>query len=358
MNENPSNRASVTLKTIADALGINASTASRAMHDDLRLRPETRAKVQQAARQMGYRPNPYVTAFATHVRNHRAAPPQASVAILDCNEDNPNARVWSQRYEQGIRDRAADHGFGVDILRLHEHGGRGDEVMRILEARGIRGMVVMPVRGQAVQPGIDFRAMASSTIDLSLRYPALHRASPDYFQGMQLALQTLHARRHRRIGFCTNRGEIRRIGSRWLGAFLAWQAESLPEEQVKPHINPFEDVTQENAEKAGRLWDECRESFERWLETEKPDAIVSNDLFFLDWIALVGLRVPGDIGFASLGIFPGTTTRSGVDQRTEHIGAAALDLVVGQIQRNEYGIPAVPQNVLVPAVWVDGETIA
>jgi DNA-binding LacI/PurR family transcriptional regulator len=346
---------SVTLRDIADAAGVNPSTVSRAMRGDPRLRPETRAQIQDLARQMRYRPNPFVTAFATHVRNHRNLPNQATIAVLDTYSDELASAGWVVRYEQGIRERAADHGFAVDVLRLRDHGG-GADAGKVIDARGIRGVIIMPVRGQTVLTGLDFRSLAASTIDLSLRHPLLHRASPDYFQGIQLALDTLHARRYRRIGFCTNRGEVRRIGSRWLGGYLAWHSDGLPEEHVAPHINPHEEASDEDTAKAAAHWRECRDAFARWLEQEKPDAIVSNDTFFEAWLRELGRRVPGDVAFGSLGLALGASVHAGIDQRCEQVGAAAMDLVISQIYRNEYGLPLIPTTVLVPSTWVDGET--
>lgn len=348
----------VTLRDIADAARVNPSTVSRALRDDPRLRPETCRRVQDVARQLRYQPNPFVTAFATHVRNHRVAPGRATVALLDTYSDN-ESHVWAKRYEAGVQERAADHGFSVDVFRLRDFAGGSEEISKVVGARGIRGLIIMPVRGQTVLTGFDFAGLACSTIDLSLRHPLLHRASPDYFQGMRLALETLHARRCRRIGFCSYRGEVRRIGSRWLGSYLAWQLDGEPDERLVPHINPHEDaqgaVTDPSASAAH--WRECRDQFARWLDQEKPDAVVSNDFFFQDWLRELGMRVPQQVAFAALGLAPGSRTCAGIDQRTDRVGAAAMDLVVSQVYRNEYGLPTIPDTVLVPGAWVDGDSV-
>lgn len=346
----------VTLRDVAAAAGVNQSTVSRAMRGDPRLRPETRRQIREMARRMGYRPNPFVTALTSHVRNRRALPSRATIAVLDtCVEEGPPA-PWLVMYENGIRRRAAELGFGVDTLRPGADGVGLAAAGRIIASRGIRGLIVMPVTGQAAVTGIDFGLLAGATIDLSLRRPPLHRASPDYFQGIQLAMDTLHARRYRRIGFCTSREEVRRIGHLWLGGYLAWHAQGLPEEKVNPHINTLEESPRQDPEAAGTRWIACRDAFARWLETENPDAIVSNDFYFEDWLRELGFRVPADVAFASLGVQAGDTSRAGIDQRGEQVGAAAMDLVAGQICRNEYGLPPVPETVLIPSVWVDGDT--
>lgn len=351
MNEDLPKR-SVILRDIAAALNVHPSTVSRALRGDPRLSPETRDKVTALALEMQYRPNPYLTTLATQVRNHRVSRHRATIAVLDTCQ-----REWEERYTNGITRRAADHGFAVEIFATSELSGGIEEASRIVYARGIRGVVVLPVLEQTMMTEFDFSKMASATIDPSLRHPMLHRACPDYFQGMQLAVDTLHARRYRRIGFCSCHEEIRRIGVRWLGAYLSWQEQGAPDEYVKPHINRMKDAVPVDPKELEAYWRQCRDAFAQWLEQEKPDVIISNSPNYESWLQELGYQIPSDIAFASLGTFLGTQPHAtGIDQRPEQVGAAAVDLVASQIYRNEYGIPLIPTTVSVPAVWVDGTT--
>ena len=47
---------------------------------------------------------------------------------------------------------------------------------------------------------------------------------------------------------------------------------------------------------------------------------------------------------------------SGIDQDVEAVGAGAVEQVVAQLHRNERGVPAKRQTILIPGVWRDGET--
>ena len=347
----------VTMRDISAAAGVNQSTVSRALRNDPKIPPETCSRIRALAERMRYRPNPFVTAFTTHVRNHRALPSRATIGVLDLfSADAPHIE-WQSRYMRGIEARAAELGFCIDLLRFRTSGDEFAKIDKIVNARGIRGVIVLPVDLRTALSGVDFDRLAAATIDLSLQTPRLHRATPDYFQGIQIALDELRARGRRRIGFCTNRAELVRIGSRWLGGCLAWQAGHPPAERVEPHVSPFEQLPPGGTKAGDKRWMEYRKAFERWLDKEKPDAIVSNDFYFGEWLRELGFAVPRDIAFASLGAGAGITPRlGGIDQRGEQIGAAAVDLVAGQIYRNEYGLPAIPSTVTVPSVWVDGDT--
>ena len=51
----------VTIKDIAEHLTLSVSTVSRALIDDKNIRKETKEKVLETARQLGYKPNPVAT---------------------------------------------------------------------------------------------------------------------------------------------------------------------------------------------------------------------------------------------------------------------------------------------------------
>jgi LacI family transcriptional regulator len=68
---------SVTTKDIARKLGLSQPTVSRALNgsSDERVAPETRKRVEKAAREMGYRPN-------TLARSLRSGVPTRSASIV------------------------------------------------------------------------------------------------------------------------------------------------------------------------------------------------------------------------------------------------------------------------------------
>ena len=46
-----------------------------------------------------------------------------------------------------------------------------------------------------------------------------------------------------------------------------------------------------------------------------------------------------------------------MNQHNDAVGEAAVDMVVGQIHRNESGIPPYPRATLIGASWVDGQSV-
>jgi LacI family transcriptional regulator len=49
---------------------------------------------------------------------------------------------------------------------------------------------------------------------------------------------------------------------------------------------------------------------------------------------------------------------AGADQNNRLVGEAAVDILLGQLRRNERGLPAHPRTTLIKSSWRDGATVA
>jgi len=353
MKERKSHRP-VTMRDVAERLGMNASTVSRALRGDSRVSEQTRKRVQAVVKEMGYRPNPYVQAFTAHVRGYRRMPEHAPLAVLNMVAGG-KMPGYIRLYAEGVEKQAVENGYKVDYFSLDGSRQQYARLLRVLQTRGIQGLVVLPVEKGRSLPGLKSFPMAMATIDYTLKSPNLHRATPSYFQNMDLALQSAYRLGYRRLGFCTYREEVDRISSHWLGAFASWTLMQPPENQVPVHFSRFAGVNV-GGEAGAELWKTYRSEFRQWLDANQPDVIISNDSFILEWLEAEGLAVPEQVGFIHLGLNTENPVISGIDQNHREIGAAAMDLVLAQIHANQYGLPRHMKTVLVYGRWVEGCT--
>ncbi|MBK1877682.1 LacI family DNA-binding transcriptional regulator [Pelagicoccus mobilis] len=327
----------VTMKEIGIEAGVSQSTVSRALRNDSRITEPVRERVQAAAKKLNYRPNPLVSAFTSQVRGYRRSPTHATIGFLS-PFGNPSANHIDDYYK-GAADRARELGFETDLIILPELEHSWSAVNRIIRARSIQGLLVLPVpQGYSIEE-LDLSRVASATVDPSLQKPDLHRATPDYFHSMELALNTLTEMGYKRISFCSWDEEQERIGSRWLGSYFRWQ------QKHKIHLPPY--ISSDD-------WDE--EPFVEYINREKPDVIVSNSRFYYKILLKHQIPVPDRIAFASLCAMQGNSAMGGIDQCGRLIASAAIDLIVSQMYRNEGGIPEHPKSVSIRGQWVDGET--
>ena len=98
-------------------------------------------------------------------------------------------------------------------------------------------------------------------------------------------------------------------------------------------------------------------AFDQWLEKHKPEAILCINPVVRDWVEELGLSVPKDIGLANLNLVSDVSDWSGVNEQHEEIGAAAVDILIGALSRNELGLPRQPRKSLIPGEWIPGSTL-
>lgn len=332
------------LQFIANQLGLSRSTVSLALRNDPRVAAGTRDRVRRTADELGYQPNPMVSALMSYHRAHRPAPEAQTLALIN---DFDRIRGWDRWFifrdiERGARRRAQKLGYKLEEFWLHEKGMSERRMSQILHARGIRGVFVMPLMRDAGALDFDWPRFASVGVGFTLREPRIHLAECNLFQGMMLAFRRLRELGHRRIGLATPDYDDERVAHLWLGACLAAQHALPAAERVPPLLCP------------GSEW--SRERFLDWRERHRPDAVLSVQADVLDWLRVAALRVPEDLGFALLNA-PSDEAVAGLNQHGDAIGALAVETLVSLVERNETGLPKHPHNLLVEASWQDGPTV-
>jgi hypothetical protein len=169
----------------------------------------------------------------------------------------------------------------------------------------------------------------------------LHVVCNHHAHTMHTALHTLVERGYRRIGFYMMETIDHIVEHAWHSACLYHQQMAG---NVQPELTLLTDLWREDA-------------FEDWFRSRRLDAVVTNHTAALDWMRAVGAEVPARAGFAHLDWSEAMTSCAGVDQNTEHIGAAAVDSVVRQVQCNERGLPAFQTTAMIKGTWRDGPTV-
>jgi hypothetical protein len=100
-----------------------------------------------------------------------------------------------------------------------------------------------------------------------------------------------------------------------------------------------------------------RPAFQKWIEKFQPDVVVCTHPEIREWLECLGLHSPRDIGLVHLDLTPELEGWSGMNQNNDSVGAFAVDLVIGQLHRNESGIPEHPKCMMIESHWVEGSTL-
>lgn len=346
----------ITLKDVAAKAGVSTSTACRALRGDPRISETTSSKIKAVAERIGYRPDPLLSALSFRRRNNGSAAAATTLAYIsndrrliyedidECPGDLP-AMHYQEMCFEGAFNRARELGYNLEHFRINRGGLTPKRLSQILRARGIVGMCFAPigdVRSQAME--LDWARFSSASIGVSLQNPLLHRSSTHHFHGMRLCLTRIAELGYRRIGICLDEVTSQRTENMWLAAALLFGSER-PQIKLSIRMLPRSEVEVD-----------VQQNFVRWFEQEKPDAVIGSREVY-DWLGGMGLRVPQQVGFASLNWSSFNEDFSGVEQCTGRIAAAAIDLVVEQMHKCEYGVPEFQRTVLIKGLWRTGATL-
>lgn len=325
---------STSLTHIAQRLGISKMSVSRALRGERHVSLALRERVHQAAAEMGYRPDPEMTKLMQHLRLGRARSSPRKIAFVwtDLDEENPNTYSWPNQLLSGAHHQAKRLGYEVEEFVLAQKGMSGRRLSSILEARGIQSVIISPLisrsRGHI---SMAWEKFASVVVGLGYARPALHRVHHHHYLGMMTAMRMLKKERFRRIGFyCPSTINERMFGA-WSASFLTHH----------PLTQPGGLLALRKAVTRG--------DFLQWVKKEKPEAIIDSAHALTDWLQDLPARARPQV--VTLGWRADRPTTAGIDQQPASLGAAAVDLLVAQMQQNQRGIPAVPRLVLTEGLW-------
>lgn len=332
------------MQQIADVAGVSRMAVSLALRNSPKISTQTSRRIRAIADELGYRPNPLVSALMTQLRHARETKRTSTIAYVTTDETEDG---WQRpgpfvAFFEGARRRAEQLGYTLERWWLQRPGVTPERFCEILAHRDIHGMIVAPLPPGGGCPEVGWCDFAAATIGFSLTHPNLHRASNAQYTTILTALNELEKLGYRRIGLAMKAETDARVEHRWSAGMLVYQQKLAAADRV-PLL-----LTDENFERG----------FATWLSDHQPDVVLTHEAQVLELLQGRGLRVPEDIGFAFLAL---TAERhlewAGMDQNAELVGAAALDLVDAQLRRNERGVPKVPKTLLIPGFWLPGPTV-
>lgn len=336
--------ATPTIRALAALAGVSRTTVSLALQNHPRLPLSTRKRIQELAAKQGYRQDPVVAELMNRLRTARTARPAERLTFVSTWEAFPgweNRHLNEARFLQGVKERAFQLGYDVNHVCCNEGGMSPRRLSRILYTRGVRALVIAPAFEPGTRLDLEWQHFAATTIGYTITSPELHRTSHAHYNGMFTVLRELERKGYQRIGYITRSEQDQRVNHSWLGALLAYQSQLAPKNRIAPLLEANLSV----------------ERFRAWFEHEKPDAVVSNIMEPVTLLRELGYRVPRDVGYASIDLPPNATDIAGIDQLPVQVGALAADLVIKQVQHNEFGLPKHPVDLRIDGIWRDGATV-
>lgn len=342
---NDSDPSFITLATIAKLAKVSRTTVSLALRNSPRISQAVRTEVQAIARKLGYRQNPLVTAHMAYVRTLHPHYTGQCIAFV-CNRSlaqiENESRTPLRKYLHATRERARSLGYELELFNVAEPGMTPQRLSGILTARGIAGVIFHPMDEGGAQVGLPLVPdnFALVMIEHVFIEPRLHKVCDDQFSTIGRMIQRVLDYGYSRIGIAMSSRADDHANHHWLAGYQAYEALNGP--TTIPHL-----ITTE--------W--TKERLLAWYRYHRPEVIITIDDDTVDWLRDAGLRVPQDVACATLYWKEDRAFLSGFYQNHEHIGAAAVDLLVSHLNHNERGLPAEQRTMLIESVWKDGTTL-
>ncbi len=336
---------SVRLQDIADRAGVSRATVSLALRKQAGIPAVTRDRIQKLADQLGYRPNPLVAALMRHHRSTRALRPThlTLALVLKFSRQDDWRRYLSPDLIAGAARRAEESGYHLEEFWLGDLGWSGAHLSRVLFHRNVPGLIIAPLPSAVGHLRLEWERFSAVAIGYSLARPQLHRVTTDRYEAMLVAVRELRRRGYRRIGLALDANQDARVHHQWVAAFLWEQRQSRPGERIEPLL--AED----------RQWTERR--FAAWFQKHRPEVVMGYDSRIPAWLKTAAVRLPVETAFVHLWNPAADGEFAGLYHNPPGIGAAAVDYLVGMIQRNERGVPASAHTLQLEASWTEGATV-
>ncbi|EIP97738.1 transcriptional regulator [Opitutaceae bacterium TAV1] len=332
----------VTLKLIAARLGVSHSTVSLALRNDHRISTAMRTKVQKTASALGYRPDPAMSALIAWRQRNRPAGNYGKLAVLNAwgepEEALPN---FFRTQLSSVRTRADALGYKTEVFDVPAEEQEQKRLSRILEARGIRGVIVGPVPAERPHLFLDWKRFCVIALGHSLASPKFHYAANNHYMSVETAYRKLRALGYRRIGF-HNFAESEK---RNRGLYLATYMRCLFVDGIS--VDAFPPLLVPAGENAGIV---------EWVTRHKFDAVISGvSLVLAKLLGEAGIGVPDDVGIVAIGT--GDPLSAAMEEDLGAVGESAVNLLHSMLLHGDRGVPKRRHTLLVDPFWRDGPTV-
>ncbi|WP_137155183.1 LacI family DNA-binding transcriptional regulator [Rhizobium sp. FKL33] len=333
---------------VAKLAGVAISTVSRALANPDRVNEKTRAKIDAAAKQLGYTPN-------AMARGLRVGKSNVVMIVLPGSLYYGASQIVPQVL-QAINNRLLENGYTLMIANLARDEASERHILNLAFGGTVRGAIILASK----LPELEGRSLGNSGLPLiSMLMDMSGAGVPSVVTNdrgaVREATSSLIGLGHRRFLYLAgpegNYHDVERFG----GMLEALQQAGLPETAV--------------VRSGGKL--DYQEGFKIGLQaadhfaalTDKPTAVVATSddmaISFMSKMREMAVAIPGDLSIVS---FDGSPVcefcappLSSIMQPAEEMGIAAVDMLLEAIENP--GLSSAARKVI-PSQLIVRETIS
>lgn len=329
---------------VARAAGVHQTTVSLALRNDPRLPRETRVRIRALAESMGYRPDPMLSALNFYRTSRDTAKTQPTIAFLMHSRKNLPAENFSadERFLKGAGQACDRMGFRIVPVPIENSPTEGTRLTRVLRSRGIYGVILASLHVTLREFALDWDCFSALCIESQHLRLSLHTVANNQTGATRTAVRRLIELGYRRIGVAVGEIEETSLGK----PFSAGHLLEIHGHHRIPFIDPLLLRVGADARLAATLG--------AWVRRNRIDAVLSNWSNVPALLKIHGLRVPEDVGFATLDHNQLRGAAAGIRQSHELVGERAAEGLALLMKTNQRGLITLPNTTLIDGVWQDG----
>lgn len=330
----------VLMKDVAKVAGVHQTTVSLALRNHPSLPQATRDRIQKLANEMGYRPDPALSALVAYRQATKNQPSEQVIAWIINVKDTK--RVDEQHVHRllmaGAKERASELGYKLDVFWLGKEYKDSKSLNRVLKARGIQGVIFGAFDYYDEPFELDWDLFSCIKVNPLPETLAFDTVLCDQIDAVGQVISELHRLGINRFGLAVSEFEEIHKHFTFAAGFHTHRRDIAPENWIRPfyfqHGSDYkEDVVPATLE---------------WARKNKIQALISN------WnnmeVVAKQLNEEGqDCRFISLDADEHTIRHGGINQDHHENGRRAVDMAVGQIKTFRRGREPNPSTTLVAA---------
>lgn len=333
----------LSIQQIADKAGVSKATVSRVLRDLPGHKKETRERIIAAAKDLGYKSHPILSALMSSVRFKKTSDYSPVIAEIHCQPWKRDLGDNMISLKENIKKQAEKRGYRIEEFHWYNPDIPPKRLLEILRARGIRGILLEYFTESKVDLSqFDFSQFAVVSIGGARLRPRFHRVEVDHYGNLIKSINKLQTRGYQRFGvmipkFFEKPSEFKRDAALYSVHNTIAEKDRIPMYQMEEEHNFH--------------------GLEEWIETHKPDCVLGVGEDIPAKLESLGYRIPSKVGYAHLGWHSSYKGMAGMNPNWGGVGITSVNLVIDQLNQNKYGYPEHPTWVLIEGEWVDGESV-
>jgi len=190
-------RSRITIRDVAAHAGVSHQTVSRVINNSEQVSLETRERVKEVIKKLGYRPSRLAQSLVTQKTR--------TIGLVVADITNP----FYFEVARGVQDTALAQGYNVFVCNTDDNPQGEQDVLTLLDSQEVDGVILSTAsssEAKLLRFAENYKPLV--VINREIEHPKVSFVSVDICKGAKLAIEHLISRGHTRIAMLSHKGHV------------------------------------------------------------------------------------------------------------------------------------------------------